>query len=77
MTVNCIRKSGSDPSDIGVRPIPERRQCRIWPFSPDNMGARTWAQGAAFCPGVGDGKTVSREEIELTQRVQRSSTRRL
>ncbi len=39
-------------------------QCRRWPFWPENMGAKTWEQIAAFCPGVGTGPTHSPEQIQ-------------
>jgi Fe-S-cluster containining protein len=39
-------------------------QCRTWPFWPENMDARSWAKVAEFCPGVGKGRTWSRDEIQ-------------
>lgn len=40
-------------------------QCRTWPFWPEVMEARRWNQEvASFCPGVGKGRTWTREEIE-------------
>ncbi len=40
-------------------------QCRTWPFWPEVMGAKTWKNEVAkFCPGVGKGKTWSKQEIE-------------
>ncbi len=52
-------------------------QCRTWPFWPENMGARAWTSIAAFCPGVGQGRAVPRQEIEMILRDQRRSTRLL
>jgi len=41
------------------------RQCRTWPFWPENMNEKTWEREvASFCPGVGRGKLYSCEEIE-------------
>ncbi len=43
-----------------VRP----KQCRTWPFWPENMGRRVWERDvAAFCPGVGRGRLYTVEEI--------------
>lgn len=40
-------------------------QCRTWPFWPENMNAKTWKKDiAAFCPGVGKGKTHTAQEIQ-------------
>ena len=40
-------------------------QCRTWPFWPENMNAKAWKKEiASFCPGVGKGRTWSKEEIE-------------
>jgi len=40
-------------------------QCRTWPFWPENMEEKVWAQEVAtWCPGVGKGKLYSAEEIE-------------
>jgi Fe-S-cluster containining protein len=39
-------------------------QCRTWPFWPENMKPRVWnTEIAAFCPGVGKGRSWSAEEI--------------
>lgn len=43
------------------------RQCRTWPFWPENMQAKTWTKEiAAFCPGIGQGRLYSAEEIQQT-----------
>jgi Fe-S-cluster containining protein len=40
-------------------------QCRTWPFWPENLSAKAWSREvAAFCPGVGKGRTYSAEEIQ-------------
>jgi Fe-S-cluster containining protein len=40
-------------------------QCRTWPFWPETLSAKSWQREvAAYCPGVGKGKTWSRAEIE-------------
>lgn len=40
-------------------------QCRTWPFWPETLSAKGWKKEvAAYCPGVGKGKTWSRSEIE-------------
>jgi uncharacterized protein len=44
-------------------------QCRTWPFWPENMTPKAWqAEVASFCPGVGKGRLVPREEIEALLR---------
>jgi len=41
-------------------------QCRTWPFWPEVMNAKVWREEVAtFCPGVGKGKTWSKEEVEI------------
>ncbi len=45
------------------------KQCRTWPFWPENLNAKAWnLEIASFCPGVGKGKLYTREEIELISR---------
>lgn len=40
-------------------------QCRTWPFWPEVMNPKSWkSEVASFCPGVGKGPLISREEIE-------------
>ena len=49
-------------------------QCRTWPFWPENMNAKAWTKEVrSFCPGVGKGKTFSKEEIDdlLTEKSHR------
>jgi Fe-S-cluster containining protein len=41
------------------------RQCRSWPFWPENMKKKVWERDiASYCKGVGKGKLHSAEEIE-------------
>lgn len=40
-------------------------QCRTWPFWPEVMNPKSWkTEVASFCPGVGKGPLISKEEIE-------------
>ena len=40
-------------------------QCRTWPFWPENMDSRVWdREVASYCPGVGQGRLYSGDEIE-------------
>ncbi len=49
-------------------------QCRTWPFWPEVMNAKTWKKEVAdFCPGVGQGKLWSKEEIQTQLRLQKES----
>ncbi len=53
-------------------------QCRTWPFWPENMGAKAWQKNLVeFCPGVGKGRTYSREEIQKILDQQNRSTQSL
>jgi len=41
------------------------RQCRSWPFWPENMKKKVWEREiASFCPGIGRGRLYTKEEIE-------------
>ncbi len=41
------------------------RQCRSWPFWPENMKKKVWEKEiASYCKGVGKGRMYSGEEIE-------------
>ncbi|MDJ0784461.1 MAG: YkgJ family cysteine cluster protein [Desulfosarcinaceae bacterium] len=43
-----------------VRPT----QCRTWPFWPNNLRSQSrWKQVAKRCPGIGQGRRYTREEI--------------
>ena len=40
-------------------------QCRSWPFWGENMQPKTWNKVISrFCPGIGKGKIINKEEIE-------------
>jgi Fe-S-cluster containining protein len=40
------------------------KQCRTWPFWPENMNEAVWEQEvASWCPGVGKGRLYTQEEI--------------
>jgi uncharacterized protein len=40
-------------------------QCRTWPFWPETMSPKAWKQDVVkFCPGVGKGPLVSRDQIQ-------------
>ena len=53
-------------------------QCRTWPFWPEVMNAKVWNKEVAqFCPGVGKGKTWSKEEIQEQLQIQVESEDRL
>lgn len=48
-------------------------QCRTWPFWPETMSAKAWKKDvAAFCPGVGKGRTWGKEEIDANVTEQRT-----
>ena len=41
------------------------QQCRTWPFWKENLDPETWVTDvAAFCPGIGQGRLYTKEEIE-------------
>ncbi len=41
------------------------RQCRTWPFWPENMEQAVWEREvASYCPGVGKGRIYTAEEID-------------
>jgi Fe-S-cluster containining protein len=41
------------------------RQCRTWPFWPENMKRRVWeTEIVPFCAGIGKGRLYSAAEIE-------------
>lgn len=52
-------------------------QCRTWPFWPEVMNAKAWAtEVATFCPGVGKGPLISKEEIEKVMLEDYENTRK-
>jgi Fe-S-cluster containining protein len=41
------------------------RQCRSWPFWPENMKKRVWEKEiTSYCKGVGKGRLYTEEEIQ-------------
>lgn len=54
----------------GCRIYPVRpRQCKAFPFWPENIRSQgAWEEVGEECPGVGDGKLHSREEIDAAWR---------
>jgi uncharacterized protein len=50
-----------------ARPV----QCRTWPFWDSNlMSRRTWAETCRVCPGAGEGKLYSIDQIEAARKQQ-------
>lgn len=67
---NCRFLDGKRCGVYEARPV----QCRTWPWWPEVMGAKSWAREvAAYCPGVGKGRTWTREEIEKNLEAQKKS----
>ena len=57
----CIFLDGNRCRIYEARP----RQCRTWPFWPENLVKRAWDRDVApFCAGVGKGRLHDRAEIE-------------
>lgn len=57
---DCLFLEGKKCGVYKARPT----QCRTWPFWPEVMDAKSWKKDVvAFCPGVGQGKTVSAASI--------------
>ncbi|MEW6440458.1 MAG: YkgJ family cysteine cluster protein [bacterium] len=51
-------------ASCGVYPV-RPRQCRTWPFWPENLNRRTWyGEVRKRCPGAGQGRRYTPEEIE-------------
>jgi len=58
---DCIFLENNRCSVYDARP----RQCRTWPFWPENMKRRVWENEIApFCPGIGKGRLYSAAAIE-------------
>ena len=52
----------------GARPI----QCRTWPFWDSNLKSeKAWKETCEECPGSGNGKVYSLEEIEVQRKQMR------
>lgn len=39
------------------------QQCRTWPFYPEQLEPKAWNETARFCPGIGEGRERTKEEI--------------
>lgn len=47
--------------------------CRYFPFRPENMKSSSrWEQTREFCPGIGNGKFYSKEDIKIILKKQRN-----
>ena len=58
---DCIFLENHRCSVYEARP----RQCRTWPFWPENMKRRVWeTEIVPFCAGIGRGRLYTAEEIE-------------
>ena len=58
---DCQFLEGSRCTVYTARP----RQCRSWPFWPENMNAKTWSSEVKRdCPGIGIGRLYTAQEIE-------------
>ena len=61
----CVFLEGSRCAVYAARP----RQCRTWPFWPENLQRAVWEREVApFCPGVGQGRLYSAREIRAIAR---------
>lgn len=70
----CIFLKGHRCQVYAARPT----QCRTWPFWPEVMSAKAWkSEVVAFCPGVGKGPLIPREEIEKRATEQALSEREI
>ena len=57
---NCIFLKDKKCSIYKARPT----QCRTWPFWSENLNAKKWNDEISkFCPGIGKGEIISKEEI--------------
>lgn len=68
--VECMFLEGNRCTVYEGRPT----QCRTWPFWPENMKARAWTAVAEYCPGIGQGHTVSADTIVEILREQRRAS---
>lgn len=70
----CLFLRGKKCGIYEARPV----QCRTWPFWPEVMNAKTWNKEVkSFCPGVGQGRLHSAEEIEKNLNAQKRSESQL
>jgi Fe-S-cluster containining protein len=57
---DCMFLDGKSCSIYKARPT----QCRVWPFYPENLNARTWRREVeSLCPGVGKGPLYTADQI--------------
>lgn len=56
---NCCFLRGHRCTVYAARP----RQCRTWPFWPENMKPSAWREVSATCRGVGRGRRFAPDEI--------------
>ena len=62
----CRFLDGSRCSVYEARPL----QCRTWPFWPENMRPKAWAEAARHCAGIGQGAVIPADEILKALRAQ-------
>ena len=56
-------KRGQGCTVYEARPV----QCRTWPFWPDNIATpEDWEEAVRVCPGSGEGRLFTLEEIEAS-----------
>lgn len=66
----CIYFKNGGCSVYEARPT----QCRTWPFWPENMSPKAWSlEVATYCPGVGKGPVIPRDEIQRQLELQAAS----
>lgn len=64
--LDCGFMEGTGCSVYEARPL----QCRTWPFWPENLERRVWKREIApYCPGVGQGRLHTAEEIRAILRL--------
>jgi uncharacterized protein len=71
---NCQFLDGARCTVYAARP----GQCRSWPFWPENMNRKVWTlEVRRDCPGVGQGRLYSRQEIDgiLVRELRRADRR--
>ena len=57
---NCMFLKDKKCSIYKARPT----QCRTWPFWSENLSVKKWnVEISKFCPGIGKGRIISKEEI--------------
>ena len=67
---DCVFLQGTRCGAYEARPT----QCRTWPFWPENMSPKAWnTEVKSYCPGVGKGRVIRKEEIERALDLQQKS----